>query len=36
MDINVPDEASGDLVEMGLDMTIDQDVTYRLVDSSET
>jgi len=36
MDINVPDDASGDLVEMGLDMTIDQDVTYRLVDSSET
>lgn len=33
MDINIPDETTGELVEMGLDMTIDQDVTYRLVDS---
>lgn len=35
MDINVPDEQTGELVEMGMDMTVDQDVTYRLVDSSE-
>lgn len=35
MDINIPDEETGELVEMGLDMTIDQDMTYRLVDSSE-
>jgi hypothetical protein len=35
MDINIPDEATGELVEMGLDMTIDQDVTYRLVDSGD-
>ncbi len=35
MDINIPDETTGELVEMGLDMTIDQDVTYRLVDSSD-
>ncbi|HEX6221275.1 MAG TPA: hypothetical protein VF115_09290, partial [Acidimicrobiia bacterium] len=33
MDIKVPDETTGELVEMGLDMTIDQDVTYRLVDA---
>jgi len=33
MDINVPDEQTGELVEMGLDMTIDQDVTYTLVDA---
>lgn len=35
MDINIPDEATGELVEMGLDMTIDQDVTYTLVDSGD-
>jgi len=35
MDINIPDEETSELVEMGLDMTIDQDMTYRLVDSSE-
>lgn len=33
MDINIPDEETNELVEMGLDMTIDQDVTYRLVDA---
>lgn len=34
MDINIPDDTTGELVEMGLDMTIDQDVTYRLVDAA--
>lgn len=31
MDINVPDEATGELVEFAMDMTITQDVTYRLM-----
>lgn len=30
MDINIPDEASGELVEFGLDMNITQNVTYQL------
>jgi hypothetical protein len=31
MDVNVPDEATGDMVGFGVDMTIGQDITYRLV-----
>lgn len=34
MDIAVPDETTGELVEFVLDMTIDQAVDYRLVDST--
>lgn len=34
MDVNIPDETTGDLVEFAMDMTITQDVTYRLVGSS--
>ncbi len=33
MDMNIPDESTGDLVEFALDMTIGQHVTYRLVGS---
>jgi hypothetical protein len=33
MDVNIPDETTGDLVAFGLDMNIDQDVTYRLTDT---
>lgn len=35
MDINIPDEQTGELVEMGLDMSIDQDITYRLINTDE-
>lgn len=31
MDINVPDEESGEMVEMAMDMAIDQNITYRLL-----
>lgn len=31
MDVNIPDEATGEMVEFAMDMTIGQDVTYRLV-----
>lgn len=34
MDVNVPDEATGELSGLSLDMTLDQDVTYRLTGSS--
>lgn len=34
MDIKIPDETTGELVEFAMDMTIGQNVTYRLVDSS--
>lgn len=34
MDIAVPDEESGELVEMMMDMSIGSDITYRLVDES--
>lgn len=34
MDINVPDDTTGDLMEFAMDMTITQDVGYRLVGSS--
>lgn len=34
MDVNIPDETTGDLVAFGMDMTITQDVSYRLTDSS--
>ncbi len=34
MDVNIPDETTGDLVAFAMDMTITQDVTYRLVGSS--
>lgn len=35
MDINVPDDATGELVEFAMDMTIGQDLTYRLVGSND-
>lgn len=31
MDINIPDDTTGELNEMAMDMSIDQDITYRLV-----
>lgn len=31
MDINVPNDETGEMVEMSMDMSIDQNVTYRLV-----
>jgi hypothetical protein len=31
MDINIPDESTGELVEFGMDMSVVQDVTYRLI-----
>lgn len=34
MDIAMPDEESGELVEFSMDMTIDQDISYRLVEDS--
>ena len=34
MDVNIPDETTGDLVEFEMDMTIGQDLTYRLIDGS--
>ncbi|HZD22469.1 MAG TPA: hypothetical protein VE569_03585, partial [Acidimicrobiia bacterium] len=34
MDISIPDETTGELTEMALDMTIDQDLTHRLVDTA--
>lgn len=34
MDVNIPDEATGELVEFAMDMTIGQDLTYRLTGSS--
>lgn len=33
MDMNIPDESTGELVEFALDMNIDQNVTYRLIGS---
>jgi hypothetical protein len=36
MDINIPDETTGELVEFAMDMAVSQNVTYRLVDSSDT
>lgn len=32
MDMNIPDQTSGELVEFALDMNIDQEISYRLVD----
>ncbi|MFZ0015035.1 MAG: hypothetical protein WAL25_13070 [Acidimicrobiia bacterium] len=32
MDINVPDDESGEMVEMAMDMSIDQDTTYHLLE----
>jgi len=32
MDVNIPDEATGELVGFAMDMTVGQDVTYRLTD----
>lgn len=32
LDMNIPDETTGQTVAFGLDMNIDQDITYRLVD----
>ncbi|HUF14514.1 MAG TPA: hypothetical protein VMQ46_01340 [Acidimicrobiia bacterium] len=34
MDMNVPDEATGELVGLEMDMGISQDISYRLTDSS--
>ncbi|HSM45061.1 MAG TPA: hypothetical protein VK969_08615, partial [Acidimicrobiia bacterium] len=34
MDIKIPDETTGELIEFAMDMAIAQNVTYRLVDSS--
>jgi hypothetical protein len=34
MDVNIPDEASGEMVEFAMDMSIGQTVTYRLVDAT--
>jgi len=34
MDMNIPDETTGELVEFALDMNIDQHVTYRLIGST--
>lgn len=34
MDIAMPDEETSELVEFNLDMTIDQEISYRLVDSA--
>ncbi len=31
MDINIPDETTGELVEFGMDMSVVQDLTYRLI-----
>lgn len=36
MDINIPDETTGELVEFGMDMTISQDVAYRLTSADST
>jgi hypothetical protein len=33
MDINIPDETTGDLVAFGMDLNITQDLVYRLVGS---
>lgn len=33
MDMNIPDESTGELVEFALDLNIDQHVTYRLIGS---
>jgi hypothetical protein len=32
MDMNVPDETTGDMVGFVMDMTLDQDISYRLID----
>lgn len=34
MDLNVPDEAAGDMAGLIVDMSIDQHITYQLIDSS--
>jgi hypothetical protein len=34
MDINIPDESTGELAEFGMDMNLTQDITYRLTDGS--
>ncbi|MCI0544723.1 MAG: hypothetical protein L0Z49_09820 [Actinobacteria bacterium] len=34
MDINVPDEETGEMIEFGLSMTVSQSIGYRLVDSA--
>lgn len=35
MDINIPDEATGEMVEFAMDMDIGQKITYRLVESAD-
>lgn len=34
MDVNIPDDATGDLAAFGMDMTVTQEVSYRLTGSS--
>jgi hypothetical protein len=34
MDVNIPDEATGEMVEFLMDMSISQNVSYRLVDTA--
>ena len=34
MDVNIPDETTGEMVEFAMDMTIGQDLTYRLTGTS--
>lgn len=34
MDVNIPDEATGEMVEFAMDMNISQNVTHRLVDAA--
>jgi hypothetical protein len=34
MDINMPDDETGEMVTFGMEMSIAQDVTYRLIDAS--
>jgi hypothetical protein len=31
MDMNIPDEETGEMVDFVMDMSLDQDITYRLI-----
>jgi hypothetical protein len=35
MDLNVPDDQTGQMAGFIMDMTLDQDVTYRLISGPE-
>jgi hypothetical protein len=35
MDMNVPDETTGEMAGFVMDMTLDQDITYRLISGQE-